>query len=387
MRSHSYINSVRSIIDEYDGTMPLAAWLKQFFRTNKKFGSKDRKIISHACYCYHRLGNAFAQKPFHDRLLIAVYLCSTEPNLILQEQKPEWNERINQSPQEKINDLDANTELTHLFPFKDSISNEINITDFNLSFLIQPDLFLRIRPNRKYAVIKKLDNASIPYELLNENAIRLSNSTKIEDILVIDEDVVIQDLNSQKVLDPLHTFIPKDNRFSFWDCCAASGGKSILLHDEYPLAQITVSDVRDSIIVNLRNRFKRAGITNYHHFVADISSPIYQNKNKYNLIICDAPCSGSGTWGRTPEQLRFFKAEKINHYQSLQKKIAANAAKSVKPQGYFLYITCSVFTQENEEVVQFIQKETGLQLNSMHYFKGYNQKADTLFAALFNRES
>ncbi|HYK56845.1 MAG TPA: Fmu (Sun) domain-containing protein, partial [Flavisolibacter sp.] len=103
----------------------------------------------------------------------------------------------------------------------------------------------------------------------------------------------------------------------------------------------------------------------------------------FDLVICDAPCSGSGTWSRTPEQLKFFKKEKIEQYAQLQKSIALNAAKSVKLQGYFLYITCSVFKKENEEVVAFIKANTPLQLVSSKYFMGYDRRADTLFAALF----
>ena len=52
------------------------------------------------------------------------------------------------------------------------------------------------------------------------------------------------------------------------------------------------------------------------------------------------------------------------------------------PGGAFLYITCSVFKKENEEVVQYIQ-QNGLILQHMELLKGYDQKADTLFAALF----
>jgi len=48
-----------------------------------------------------------------------------------------------------------------------------------------------------------------------------------------------------------------------------------------------------------------------------------------------------------------------------------------------LYITCSVFKNENEEVVKFISEQLSLQLLNMEYLKGYNQKADTLFTALF----
>ena len=68
---------------------------------------------------------------------------------------------------------------------------------------------------------------------------------------------------------------------------------------------------------------------------------------------------------------------------NLQKKIVANTAKAVRKGGYFLYMTCSVFKKENEEVVEFLQSNTSLQLQEMQYLKGYDKKADTLFTALF----
>ena len=157
-----------------------------------------------------------------------------------------------------------------------------------------------------------------------------------------------------------------------------------MLHDRFPNTQLTVSDVRESILHNLRNRFGRAGIRGYQSFVADVASKDFGPDKKFDVIICDAPCSGSGTWGRTPEQLRFFRKEKIEHYSSLQKAIAANAATCLKSGGAFLYITCSVFKKENEDVVETIIQQTPLQLIKQHYFGGYEEKADTLFAALFS---
>ena len=390
MHSHSHLNTAKSIFQLYDGSIPLASWLKQFFRKDKKFGSKDRKQISHACYCYYRLGHAFQYLDIEEKFLVALFLCSGSSNKILEELKPEWNQIIFLPLFEKIKHLSAEIEIAKIFPFESEISNEIDFDRFNISFLIQPDLFLRIRPGKREKIVQQLQNASIPFAQLDNGCIQLSNQSKIDEILNIDEDVVIQDYNSQKTIDlflnsTAQTSIPitTGTKHSAWDCCAASGGKSILLHDYFPNAVLTVSDVRETITINLQNRFKRAGIKNYNSFVADVSSPVFSIQRKFDLVICDAPCSGSGTWSRTPEQLVFFKKEKIDYYATLQKKIVANASKGVVKNGFFLYITCSVFKKENEEVVDLIEKSFPLQLKSMHYLKGYDKKADTLFVALF----
>jgi len=396
MHSHSYLNTAKSIIQSYDGTMPFTLWLKQFFRAHKKFGSKDRKHISHACYCFYRLGNAFQNAHIEDRFLTALFLCSDSPNKILEELKPGWNKIISLPVLEKIKHLSAKVEIPPIFPFSNEISNEIDPEQFNLSFLVQPDLFLRSRPGKQEKIVQQLQQAGIAFTLLDADCIQLSNQSKIDEILNIDEDVVIQDYNSQKTIDlliksnPIPIAIGTNPKLipiaigTTWDCCAGSGGKSILFHDHFPNAALTVSDVRETILINLQKRFKRAGIKNYQSFVADVSSPQFSAQRKYDLIICDAPCSGSGTWSRTPEQLAFFKNEKIEHYSNLQKRIISNASKALKQTGSLLYITCSVFKKENEEVVEFIKNNLPLQLQSMEYLKGYNKKADTLFTALFS---
>ncbi|MBO9683024.1 MAG: Fmu (Sun) domain-containing protein [Flavisolibacter sp.] len=386
MRSYSYLNTASRIIQSYDGSMPLAAWLKQFFKADKKFGSKDRKNISHACYCFYRLGSAFQNLNTEERVLTALFLCSDTSNKILEELKPGWNEQILLPLSEKVTLLSVQEEIKKIFPFRGEVSKEIELQSFTLSFLIQPDLYLKIRPGKKERVLRQLQNAGVQFTLLTDECIQLSNQSKVDEVVNIDEDVIIQDYNSQRTIELFQNHKPQTTNYklSAWDCCAASGGKSILFHGHFPLAQLTVSDVRESILINLQKRFKRAGIKNYDHFVADVSSAHFSIQKKFDLVICDAPCSGSGTWSRTPEQLKFFKKEKMEHYASLQKRIALNASKAVKKNGHFLYITCSVFEKENEEVVNFIQSNSAVQLKAMEYLKGYDKKADTLFAALFS---
>ena len=178
-------------------------------------------------------------------------------------------------------------------------------------------------------------------------------------------------------------YLKKD--ISVWDCCAASGGKSILLHDIlHGHERLHVSDVRPGILNNLRNRFKEAGIKNYHSFTANLleeQSSI--SEKKYDLIICDAPCTGSGTWSRTPEQTAFFDAYKIDEYAGMQLKIASNAINYLQNGGLFFYITCSVFKKENEEVVNALKEKYHLQVLQMVYLKGYEMQADTMFVTVF----
>ncbi len=384
MRSYSYLNSVGAVIKNYDGSLPLSVWLKNYFKENKKFGSKDRKQVAHICFCFYRLGNSFSYLDIEEKMLLALFLCSGESNFVLKELKPEWNENIFLPLERKIEMLGVKESVNEIFSLKNELSEEIEFEAFSQSFLIQPELFLRIRPDKKEKILQSLQEGLVQFDLIKENCIRLNNGTKVEELIEIDKDAVVQDMNSQQVLNfPQLQTINFKLQTSVWDCCAASGGKSILFHDFFPEAVLTVSDIRESILNNLKKRFLAAGIKTYNSYLLDLTSQRFSFTKKFDIIICDAPCSGSGTWSRTPEQLSFFKKEKIDYYADLQKKIAMNAAKFLKDGGYFIYITCSVFTKENEEMVKFITSNSALQLLSMQYLKGYDKKADTLFAALF----
>jgi len=138
---------------------------------------------------------------------------------------------------------------------------------------------------------------------------------------------------------------------------------------------------------NLHQRFRKAGIDKYDYFVCDLAKGKSPLPNiHYSNIICDVPCSGSGTWGRTPEQLYFFKVDKINYYTALQQKIITNAMAQLKPGGHFIYITCSVFAAENEKQVAFIKKQFQVELLQMEFLKGYDKQADSMFVAVFKNK-
>ncbi|MBL7702659.1 MAG: methyltransferase domain-containing protein [Ferruginibacter sp.] len=386
MRYHSYLNSAKTIIELYRGGVPLAGFLKKYFSANKKYGSKDRKQIASLCYNFYRLGKAVPQLPVEEKIIVAVFLCENKTNEFLHFHKPEWNEIIEKPLAEKMQVAGITGE--DVFPWAEALSDGIDAEFFRRSFFYQPGLFLRIRPGKKDTVIKKLQDAAIEFELKNDDCIALPNATKIDTVLEIDQEVVIQDYNSQKVLDFLkHPASGIHNAASVWDCCAASGGKSILAYDILKgQMKLTVSDIRESILSNLKKRFETAGIKNYHLLVADLSENEFKIQNsEFNLIICDAPCTGSGTWSRTPEQLYFLKRKTVDEYVSIQQRIVSNIIPHLQEDGIFIYITCSVFKQENEEMVHFIKEKFHLQLLQMELLKGYDKKADSMFAAVFKK--
>ncbi|CAN5241514.1 RsmB/NOP family class I SAM-dependent RNA methyltransferase [soil metagenome] len=382
----SYVTTAATLVQQYNGCIPLADFLKKYFAIHKKYGSRDRKYIMHLCYCYFRLGHAFKNTTTEERIADALFLCSLASNELLQKIKPVFNANTQLSLEEKLKLLHKSSdEINNIFPWQQHLSNNIAAAAFAASHLIQPDLFIRIRPGYKQQVIKKLQTNNIIYIALENDCVALPNNTKVDDLLIINKEVVVQDYSSQRIAAFLQ--IIKSNishQPSVWDCCAASGGKSILAFDTLQHIQLTVSDIRSSIINNLRNRFAAAGIKKYQSFITDLTTANYKSPAaNFDLIICDAPCSGSGTWGRTPEQLYFFTEDRIEYYTSLQKSIISNIIPALKKKGYLLYITCSVFMKENEEIVQFIESNFKLHLMKQALLIGYPHKADTMFAALF----
>jgi 16S rRNA (cytosine967-C5)-methyltransferase len=228
-----------------------------------------------------------------------------------------------------------------------------------------------------------LYDAKLEFQSLSESAIVLPNNTKLEDKLQLNKEAVIQDYSSQRVAELLR-LVPAGEALKVWDCCAGSGGKSILAYDVLKNIRLTVSDFRTSILHNLKKRFSEAGIKNYAAFQCDLSKPV-NVREQFDFIICDAPCSGSGTWSRTPEALCFFDEKEIAGYAGLQQKIASEAMKHLAPNGYFLYITCSVFYKENEEVIAYLAQNFPVEIVKTETITGYDQKADTMFAALLKK--
>jgi 16S rRNA (cytosine967-C5)-methyltransferase len=391
MKYFSHLNTAVQLLQQYNGSVPFGSFIKQFFSQHKKYGSKDRKNISQLCYAFFRLGKALPQLPAEERILIGLFLCSPEPNELLQHLQPAWNEQARLPLPDKLLLIHPACQINEIFPWQEELSNGIDYAAFCSSFFTQPDLFLRLRPGQAQAVKDKLQQAGIAYREAGPSGLALPNASKIDTVLAIDKEAVIQDYSSQRIGELMGVIsgtagTSANETLRIWDACAASGGKSILAFDLFKNIDLTVSDVRRSILINLEKRFAAAGIRKFNAFIADLSTSTFNIRNSsFDIIITDVPCSGSGTWSRTPEQLYYFDPRQIDRYSALQKKIVANAIPYLKPGGFLLYCTCSVFKKENEDVVEYIQQQHSLSLQQSALMTGYHLKADTLFGAVFQK--
>ena len=343
------------------------------------------------CYAFFRLGKALKGSPTEDKIIIGLLLSAQPDHKLIEVLKPEWVPLLQLSIEERKLKLGLD-DATKIFPYCGEVSSGIECDSFSNSFLIQPEVFIRIRPGYENVVKEKLEGPGVEYNKINDHTLSFAVTTKLDAILNVGKEVIIQDSNSQKVGGFLNQVLQSDNwELSVWDCCAASGGKSIMAFDINNNIKLTVSDIRTSILENLNDRFTKAGIKNYTSFVADLTSDdlnvrslkTENKKNTYDLILADVPCTGSGTWARSPENLYYFNLQQIEKYAALQRKIVDNTVGYLSPKGHYLYSTCSVFRKENEEMVAYITKHHKLKLVKSEVLTGYEIKADTLFAALF----
>jgi 16S rRNA (cytosine967-C5)-methyltransferase len=437
MKFDNQLRYAVQIIDTYRGETPLHAWLKDFFRVHPQMGSRDRRIVSTMVYGHYRLGHSVKTHSPEKRIIAGLFLAQDQPLELLNYFNADLDAKVSLPLAEKIAYYQTTPDGTDfrpedIFPWKDQLSPDIDHLSFCLSFLRQPDLFLRIRPGHETAVRQKLTQAGITLAnapdplhqatpaFIPPATLRLPNGFKVEEHFTPDREIVVQDYNSQRVAEFLQTAntpdAPRpantpDNPGAgstpdspgagstpdspspanptpefFWDACAGSGGKSILAHDRYPKMELFVSDIRDTILRNLRSRFKTADIKKYHAFLVDLAKQAPPaSAAGADLVLIDAPCTGSGTWGRTPEDAWFFDAGKIRRYSEVQKSILSNIAPQLSPDASLVYCTCSVFKKENEEITAFIRDTLGLKEQARENLKGYDMRADTLFATRFTR--
>lgn len=383
MKALNQLKTFQRILGDYPAETPLSKFLPGFYRQNKQMGSTDRKVASRLIYNYFRLGKALETQDSESRLMVAEFLCNTQTNSFLQHFKPEWALCVNFGIDEKINLVKRSYpdfKLEDVFPWADQLSAGIDRDAFLKSFFVQPDLFIRLNKGFESLVKNTLAKNETPFKDEGNNCISLPNGTRLDSIFPQQQHwFEVQDFSSQQTAQ----YFKPQKWDAWWDACAASGGKSLLLHSLEPNMKLVVSDIRESILANLDERFQQAGLIKYQKKLLDLTQnpdPVMHDY-AFDGIILDAPCSGSGTWGRTPEMIGQFKDHSIGFFQRLQRSIIPNVVKYLKPGKPLIYITCSALKAENEDNVAFMTGELGLKLEEMQVLKGYERRADTMFVA------
>lgn len=376
---------IKQIIREYSGELPLHHYLKQFFKTHPQLGSRDRRAISDAVYTYYRTSAFLPPETPVFTIIQAGLKAMNSQNSFLKK-------IIGQEVAESTKELSFNTALARKSVV---LSQSINEDEWLLAQMQQPDLFVRLVRNAG-AHLQRLKNKGIIYEPIeplyhNANSrvvsLRLPNGSKIDQMLPA-EDYVVQDLSTQISVWQAASYRNNiEQSLQVWDVCAGAGGKTILWKELFPQDNILATDIRKSILRNLNTRAEQYDLSGIKTMVFNAATDNLPSdpEQLFDIIICDVPCSGSGTWGRTPEQFYFFKKEGLEKFKALQWPIARNACRYLKPGGRLFYMTCSVFECENETVVHQLQQEMSMALLHQELIKGIPQKSDSIFFAVLQK--
>lgn len=392
MREERQWRIILEMISAYSLNEPLSRYLKEYYRMHKQMGSTDRRQASGFIYSYFRLCNALAGLENESQVAYANFLCNRNPfpllDYCLEKFTPFDPFDILKTTEEKIELIKTSHPdfaLENLFPYGNLVSDRMDFGKYISSFLEQPLLWIRARDSKIEEVLTELSDKQIPHSQPDQGAISLPSRTALDRLDAWNRgSFEVQDLASQRSLAKVYPAAGE----SWWDACSASGGKSLTLFEKENSIQLTVTDVRSSVLENLKKRFERAGIHDYELAVCDLSGKdekLFDNERQFDGIIADVPCSGSGTWARTPEWLSMFNVDSLEWFRATQKQIVSNCSRYLKPGGTLVYITCSVFAAENEETVSFIREKLHLESISEDYLQFSDEKADTMFVAIFRK--
>ena len=149
------------------------------------------------------------------------------------------------------------------------------------------------------------------------------------------------------------------------DACAAPGGKTAILAERYPHGRVVASDVSAARVARMRTVFdKTPTLARIELRVMDASKDVAGEQ--FDLVLCDVPCSGTGTLARNPEIKLRLTLDDLRRQQERQIAILRAGLRALTPGGRLVYSTCSLEPEENEQVVQAVlASEPGSALLSM----------------------
>lgn len=187
----------------------------------------------------------------------------------------------------------------------------------------------------------------------------LDKSSKINGSMAYAEGLVeLQDCSSQAAVEQL----PLTDGMDVLDYCAGGGGKALAMAARCR-CRLVAHDVAPQRMADLPRRARRAGVS-----VTTADDTALKGKS-FDLVLVDAPCSGSGTWRRTPDAKWRMTPERLAELTDLQDEILGQALQHLRPGGILAYMTCSFLRAENEDrVAKLLARFSGLACEKMVRF-------------------
>jgi 16S rRNA (cytosine967-C5)-methyltransferase len=344
MKFPAQVQASIDILDIFLTTLePIDRILKEWAHRNRYAGSSDRRIIKDIVYeCLRNKRSLVWMTGEAETGYSILYGYCLKHNLPISEiftgekyapKKPEEQHNINtlkDSPDAVFYDI------PDWFP-------QIDTED--LIYLSQSRAPIDLRVNLKKATVaeaKKIlleEGLEVSEISFCETALRTQSGSKINSLTIYKNGIIeIQDASSQSAM--LH--MPEGK--SVLDFCAGGGGKSLALAAQG--RQVIAYDQSFGRMKDLPVRAQRAGAS-----IEIIENLEHLNGRKFNVVLVDAPCSGSGAWRRNPAEKWRLTPERLAELQDIQLDILSNAIKYVEREDYLVYCTCSLFDEENIHTV------------------------------------
>jgi 16S rRNA (cytosine967-C5)-methyltransferase len=163
----------------------------------------------------------------------------------------------------------------------------------------------------------------------------------------------IQDEGSQLIAELLGA--QADAPAAILDCCAAPGGKTATLAERHASSRVVACDISAARLKKMEELFRpQPALAKIECRLADAA--LIDGSEQFDLILCDVPCSGTGTLARNPEIKLRLHPDDLSRQQARQVDILRAALKALAPAGRLLYSTCSLEPEEDEQVILAILK-------------------------------
>ncbi|MAI16936.1 MAG: 16S rRNA (cytosine(967)-C(5))-methyltransferase [Gammaproteobacteria bacterium] len=274
-------------------------------------------------------------------------LRNVEPRATTTTNNPQWLiEKISQQyPNEAAALLHANDQRAPMVLRVNS--SKISVVDYCAELRAQQIPFALSEPNAAIVLTTPQPAASLPGWA--------------------DGQIAVQELSAQFPANiVLQNIPPHIDSPVLFDACCAPGGKLYQLHEllckRYASHQLVGNDKSPSRLEETLKIGQRLGHSDDRKIVLqnlDATVPDATTRESFDVVIVDAPCSGSGTIRRNPDIRLLLQPEQIPEQQSLQLALLFNLWRGLKQGGTLLYSTCSVFDEENDLVIeQFVREHS-----------------------------
>ena len=316
---------------------PADAIVSRYFKARRYAGSKDRRAVRELVF---RAIRHSAQRPPSGRAVM----------LGLADQKADLLDLFDGSPHGPAL-REAGEDLTEASLIPDWVQPLLSqlVTPAEWPALLERaplDLRINVSRTSRDAMLAQFESAESTR--LSPWGIRLASDTKVDDRSEFTRGLVeVQDEGSQLIALACQ---PVDGK-RILDLCAGAGGKSLALSAAAPGAEVIASDNNRARLSQLPPRAERAGAVIATRLLdgGREAEQLADLQAQCDVVLVDAPCSGSGTWRRNPEGRWRLTPDRLARLVQLQERLLDTAAPLVKPGGTLVYATCSIIRGEGAD--------------------------------------